>query len=527
MDNALSPIEPENNADKMSIFWQRLSPIAMLYFASEVIKHIGSNFIYLIPAFAVSYKSIMSNPYIGLPAVLILLALLGFFALLSFKVYRYRLTEHHIEIRSGVFNKTHINLPFDRVQNVKIEQPFYYRLSGHACVQLDTAGSAKNEAKLVAIKLDLAEQLKQRIGQYVEQQKSTDSQLNLNQTEQNTAQAQEVLLNHRSLSDLIIHGITSNRIWILLGGLAPFYDNIIKFINQRLRDMGVDLSGLFSLQSHSIVEVILYTISLTMVIMLVLVSFSVAGAIISYYGYTLHKFGDKYIRRSGLITKHEVSMRLSRLQMIVSKQDWLDKLLKRSNLKLEQINPNSNNLDAAAQHSKIIVPSVKPNECQAIIEDALPGNRLTQLIQTKQFKSIDKKFIVRYLGYIFTPIFLGLITINLIDQKMPLVGVFIGGYLLCALLVIMRYRRWGVAFDQDYTYIRKGLFGVDYYCFPNYKLQQCQFKQSVFMRRKQLASVTFVLASGAISVPLINQALAYQLVDLGLAQANNSQHSWM
>ncbi|MDP5041087.1 MAG: hypothetical protein NWQ26_09510, partial [Paraglaciecola sp.] len=37
----------------------------------------------------------------------------------------------------------------------------------------------------------------------------------------------EQLINQRSLPDLVLHGITNNRVWILLGGLAPFYDNIV------------------------------------------------------------------------------------------------------------------------------------------------------------------------------------------------------------------------------------------------------------------------------------------------------------
>jgi len=35
--------------------------------------------------------------------------------------------------------------------------------------------------------------------------------------------------------------------------------------------------------------------------------FSVTGAIFSFYGYTLSKVEGRYIRRSGLFTKHEVS----------------------------------------------------------------------------------------------------------------------------------------------------------------------------------------------------------------------------
>ena len=490
--------------------WQSLSPIAILYFVSSVIRQLAGNFIYLIPALAFSYKSILQHPFIWLPAIALVLGFLCFFAFLSFKVYRYRLTDNSIEIRSGVLHKTHLNLPFERVQNVKIEQPIYYRLSGHACLQLDTAGSAKNEAKLIAIKLEIAQQLKEKIQQHVvEQTEALPSDTLKNEQIPN----KEQLLNKRQLSDLVIHGITSNRIWILLGGLAPFYDNIISTIADGLTKIGLDIEGLFSLETHSFLEVALYALSLTMLVMLLLVGFSIAGAIISFYGYTLSKLGDKYIRRSGLLTKHEVSMRLSRLQMIIRKQDWLDLLLNRINLKLEQNSSMGQNFDPSARNSKIIVPSVKPDECHAIIDDAYPNNHLTELIENKRFLAISRRFIFRKMGLIYGPILMLAILVSTFADKYNLVAIFAMSLLLVCGLVVLRWKRWGIAYDQEFIYVRKGLVGVDYYCFPSFKIQQCQFKQSVMMKGRHLASVKFILASGSVTIPMIDENLAYQLID--------------
>jgi putative membrane protein len=538
MDNLPTPTTTDNGTTSNTLptisGWQVLSPVAILYFTASVFKHLFGNLIYLIPALAVSYKSVLEHPYIWLPCILIAFALVTLFAFASFKVYRYRLTDDNIEIRSGIFSKKYLNLPFSRVQNVKIEQPIYYRFTGHACLQLDTAGSAKNEAKLVAIKLDFAEQLKTRIQSQVQnnatdphiQNTSSNSDDELNGSVDNQT-PHEIVLNRRKLSDLVIHGITSNRVWIFLGGLAPFYDNIFDSISEWLTSLGIDLSELFSLQTHSILEVGLYALSLTMLVMLVLVSFSVVGAIISFYGYTLSKLDDKYIRRSGLFTKHEVSMRLSRLQMIVQKQDWLDVLLKRINLKFEQSNSFGKNLSSSAASSKIIVPSITPNESQALIDDAYPDNTLSYLVCQEEFEPISKRFIFRNIVFVLMPVWLIITSSTLINDKFMVTTLasvlFIG---LCG-LVVLRWKRWGIARDHNFVYIRKGLIGTDYYCFPTYKLQQTQFKQNLLMKRRHLATVKFVLASGALKVPMINEKLAYELINQGLYQAQSSEKSWM
>jgi len=524
------PTDPSDVQDD----WQVLSPVAILYFAASVFKHLFSNVIYLIPAIAVSYKSVLEHPFIWLPAILGALAVLTLFAFLSFKVYRYRLSEDNIEIRSGIFSKKHLNLPFSRVQNVKIEQPIYYRFTGHACLQLDTAGSAKNEAKLVAIKLDFAQQLKTRIQSQVQNDAIDSNQNNMSadsseiHSESVNSQAQhEIVLNRRNLSDLVIHGITSNRIWIFLGGLAPFYNNIFDSVGEWLTKLGIDLTELFSLKTHSLLEVAMYAFSLTMLIMFVLVSFSVIGAIVSFYGYTLSKLDDKYIRRSGLLTKHEVSMGLSRLQMVIQKQDWLDVLLKRINLTFEQSNAFANNLNTSASSSKIIVPSIKPHECQTLIDDAYPDNALNALVCEDGFNPISKGFILRNILLVLMPLWLITTSVTLMNDKIIISTMLSVAFVVLSGLVVLRWKRWGIAKDKNFVYLRKGLIGVDYYCFPTYKLQQTQFKQNLLMKKRQLATVKFVLASGSLKVPMIKQNLAYQLIDEGLYQVETSQRSWM
>ncbi|WP_299071833.1 PH domain-containing protein [uncultured Paraglaciecola sp.] len=514
--------------------WQTLSPIAILYFAVSLVKHLLGNFIYLLPVFALSYKNIIAHPFIWLPAILMAFALLSLFAFASFKVYRYRLTDDNIEIRSGIFSKKHLNLPFSRVQNVKIEQPIYYRISGHACLHLDTAGSAKNEAKLVAIKLDFAHQLKTRIQRYVKDNTLDTCQDNLATGlsdilpgASSSQSQQEIMLNQRQLSDLVIHGITSNRIWILLGGLAPFYNSIFDSISEWFASLGIDLDSLFSLTNHSLIEVTLYALSFTIIVMLVLVSFSVLGAIISFYGYSSSKQHDKYIRRSGLLTKHEVSMALSRLQMIIQKQDWLDVVLNRINLCFEQTGAFSQDLSASAANSKIIVPSIRPDESQALINDAYPNNSLSDFVINNAFESISQRFIFRNVVIFLMPPWLAIFGTTLLHGEFAIAALASLVFLALCGLVVLRWKRWGIATDEDFVYLRKGLIGVDYYCFPSYKLQQTQFKQSLLMQRHHLATVKFVLASGSLQVPMLNEKLAYKLVDHGLYQVESSQKSWM
>jgi putative membrane protein len=505
--------------------WQRISPIAIIYFLAKFLVAFLSNIVVFLPALYLSYDNIIAHPHLWLPIGLSIIAFIGLSTFLSFYFFQYRLYQDHIEIRSGVISKTYVNLPFAKIQNVKLEQPIYYRPFGFTCLQLDTAGSAKQEAKVVALKIQFAEQLKKEIlAQHkIASSAALDQESDTTSVSTKDEQSSEVILNTRSISDLIIHGLTNNRIWIFLGGLAPFFDDFGRYIVEFFDGLGIDLEKILTFADKPMWQIGLYAVTLTFIILLPFTLFSIAGSIITFYNYTLSKVGDRYIRRSGLLTKYEVIMRLSRLQMVVRQQDWLDVLLKRINLKFEQSNSALNQYQASAQNSRIIVPSINPSECSALIDDVYPENKMMKV----NYQSISKRFLLRNLGYIITPIFVLLSTFFIIDDKANLLMAIIPAYLFISLLIYMRWLRWGYAKDDNFIYVRKGYFGVDYYCFPIFKTQQVQFKQSWFQKRHNLSSVRIVLAAGAQDIPFIKQALAYRLLDTAIYQVESSRKSWM
>jgi len=524
MDNLETDLDINTTKDQVKTHvsvdnWQRLAPIAMLYFFIKFLQVLIGNIFIFIPAIIFGYKHIMENPWLWGPAFLIGIALISLSVFLSFYFFKYRLANDHIEIRSGVFAKKHINLPFTRIQNIKLEQPIYYRPFDYTCLQLDTAGSAKQEANVVALKVSFAEALKKEI--LATHNTTTTSIDDTELTSETHNENDEVILNTRSLNDLIIHGLTNNRVWIFLGGLAPFFDNIGRAVVEFFNDFGIDIEQLLTIADKSWWQISMWALTLTFLILLPITLFSIAGSILSFYNYTLSKVDDRYIRRSGLLTKHEVTMKLPRLQMVVRQQDWLDLLLKRINLTFEQNNSIGN--QPGAHNNKIIVPSISPSECQTLIDDVFPSNNMENLSYT----GISKRFLLRYIGYSLFPIYLIIASIAFYADKSAVLIWATPAFIVLSFLVYCRWYRWGYSADNHFIYVRKGVLGVDYYCFPIYKVQQTQFKQSLFLKKRKLCSIEFVLASGAIKIPYINEKSGYQLINNTLYEVEESARSWM
>ena len=521
--------------------WQRLSLISILYFTIRNFTNSAQVLIYTIPALAISFNiwDNLLSPEVLIGAGILFLST-SVSGVISFLMYKFRVHNQHVEIHHGVFQRRYTNLPLWRIQNVKIERPFYYRPFGYALVVLDTAGSGKEEAKIVAVPEDYAEALKKQVlyekalhdegdldclpnEDLSDEQSSSFPSPRTRAKAVDSSHSNEEVLNRRSVKDIIIHGITNNRVWIILGAAAPFYDDVFGLVSEWLADKGLQLNQLVGEQTVAWWQFGLYAFVILMMLMALVALLSVGGALFTFYGYTLSRTGDRYIRRSGLLNKLEVSMRASRIQMITAKQDWLDKILKRVNLYFEQNSTAGQQMQELMSPNKLIVPSVTEDEAFALSQEVMPGCDL----RGQDYQTISKRFITFWLLAGWTLPFITFFTIGAVSSHLDIMLGSLVVFSAVSLLLTLRWWRWGIAYDSKYVYIRRGRIGIDYQCFEPYKAQQVIVKQSVFMKRRKQATVKFVLASGAVTIPFLPEEYVNKLADSVLFEVESTRRSWM
>ena len=521
--------------------WQRLSLISILYFTIRNFTNSAQVLIYTIPALAISFNiwDNLLSPEVLIGAGILFLST-SVSGVISFLMYKFRVHNQHVEIHHGVFQRRYTNLPLWRIQNVKIERPFYYRPFGYALVVLDTAGSGKEEAKIVAVPEDYAEALKKQVlyekalhdegdldclpNEDLSDEQSSSFPTPRTRTKAiDSSHSNEEVLNRRSVKDIIIHGITNNRVWIILGAAAPFYDDVFGLVSEWLADKGLQLNQLVGEQTVAWWQFGLYAFVILMMLMALVALLSVGGALFTFYGYTLSRTGDRYIRRSGLLNKLEVSMRASRIQMITAKQDWLDKILKRVNLYFEQNSTAGQQMQELMSPNKLIVPSVTEDEAFALSQEVMPGCDL----RGQDYQTISKRFITFWLFAGWTLPLAIFFTIGAVSSHLDIMLGSLVVFSAVSLLLTLRWWRWGIAYDSKYVYIRRGRIGIDYQCFEPYKAQQVIVKQSVFMKRRKQATVKFVLASGAVTVPFLPEDYVNKLADSVLFEVESTRRSWM
>ncbi len=490
--------------------WQKLSPIAVLFYVARTWYHVlGNVFSWLIPLI-VFRQYILEHLLITSGVVIGLLALSILWAWVSYRMVSYQLDNNGVDLRTGVFNKQLLQLPFDRVQNVRIEHPWYFRLTGHCQLILESAGSSDQEIMLVALKPEFAERIKAEV---LAVRTTVPSAHNPPQHDQQHLHQQHqdaTLLNQRSVGDLVMYGIGSNRGWLIIGGLFPFYG----YIEDRIEPLLYQL-GIFNDGSLPIWQWLVTLLALFAMLMFVLTLFSIVIAVISYYDFKLYRDGDRYLARMGLLSRKEVAMPISRIQEVSVQQDWLDMLLRRRQLRYSQVG-------GMFESKNILVPAVTSSESQALLDDVY-----AQRDRNIKMTQASKWLLAVYATWYWLPLVaLTTTVVVLLAGWSAGVWMLVPAVLLAG-LYYLRWRRWGYAMDGEFIYLQSGWLGKKTTLIPLAKLQQPSLLQTPLMRRRGLMSIDWVTAGGVHRLPFINEAQARAMYDFALFEIEAKSPNWM
>ncbi|WP_214132536.1 PH domain-containing protein [Alteromonas oceanisediminis] len=497
--------------------WQRVKPVAMLYFIDKLIRAVIANVIVLVPMFLGVRSFFNQNTLWGYAILSALFCLLIAYVVSAYLTFQFKIEGQQIDIRRGLFSKLRLNIPFDKIQDVKIEQPFYYRMSDSCVVIFDTAGSAKQEATIVAMTVANAETLRE----VVQQTASTMSTLTATETSTSVPASASPLL-ERNISDLVIHGITNNRVFLVLAALSPFIDDALRQLDDTLSFFNVE--QLFSVSEQGLLLFSVIVASTIILFIAFVLLLSIGGSIISFHGYRLFSEAGRLKRQSGLLTRYQTSAKVSRIQHIEYKQNWLDRVFGRVNLTFKQIK-------GAAQHQNgsvksLIVPSVTPSQASSLAQHGFAHPSPYDVF----FSAISPRYIMRYMMILVLPslVMAVLLIIRHCQETADVLSfLWLLIPLLLAILITLRWYRWGYHITREFVYIRNGLLGTKLSVYPLYKSQNTCFQQSVLQKKQGLASAKLNYASHLANIPFVPEETAATLVNAALTQSMQTDKAWM
>ncbi|HMB72092.1 MAG TPA: PH domain-containing protein [Gammaproteobacteria bacterium] len=511
--------------------WQRLSPWAIVHLlVSGVVRHAQALLFGLPAIFGVSLTRFEALAW-QIPAFAG--CALGVSAILQFAFTRYRVTDSAVVIQRGALFRRRVNLGFERIQDVRIAEPFYFRPLRRANLSIDSAGSAQDEIEIAALSLSQADALRSWLSAMRERRllagargatafaadpsrESTDDS-GRGHSHDDVGE----LFFTRKLRDLVIYGLTNNRAFIVVAGLMGLFwqtgvstSEIVDFLGI---DFDVIVAGL-SLVRFAILLLLAFVVSIGLLALL-----SVLVSIVSYHGFAMYRTAERLIVRRGLLNRHEIAVRKSRIQTVRLSQDWLDHLLERRNIYLEQLTHAPHGHPAARKH--VMVPSVRLQETAQVTDEVWP----IAAVEGLKFTPYSRRWFRKH-AIIVTLLELAvvgfLLTLNRIHPGLTIAA---AAALWPALIaaVYQTWKRGGLAVVGDMVVARSGTIGINYRIFPTAKLQDIAHVQTPFMRRRDVSTLVFMTASSKITVPYLPREFARRVVDYCLYAVEVRPTSWM
>ena len=485
---------------------QRQSPLAIVFLALRTIRAIGIVQIVVGIGFVLSRSPSILLLVVG---AVIIGAVLFSIATLNWWRYTFHIENGEVRVNKGVLSKQALTVPLDRVQSVSIEQKFLHRLVGLVQVSLDTAGAQTAEFAIDAVDQKVATALQSAAADHAATvptgAPSAERSVHGDLLDATPTTAEQVIIKHDPMR--IVKVALTKAPFSGLAVLAPlvaFGDDIIDFVPFDIPEVSLSV-GLW----------LVWFIPVAILIVLIgSVLLNLISTLLQDWDLTVTRTASGLRRNAGLLSKTSVASSLPRVQRIEVDEGVIERFF---------------HLHTTTFHN---------------IGDAdmrVPGCTEDQVAELRQL-GLDGALGVSHLDRLVSPLEVFKATRN---AAVFFVAVAIGLFFAVqwwALLVLLlipwvyldtrrrtRLRRWGLSSDaiaDRHEFVGRKTDEV-----LLRKINSVQVTQSLFERKRDLATVEIELAggafSGSLSIGMIPLSEAKAVRDQALFVAETDTRAFM
>ena len=411
-------------------------------------------------------------------AVLIILLVAG---IIKWKRFVYWFEEGELRIEYGLIIKKKRYIPFDRIQSLNYTEGIFHRPLGLVKVKVETAGSGKigeAEAELTAIPRIDADRIEKKMEEAKRGIQQVDEASLENGIEEEVPMPKKPIrkIYRMNMRELLVLATTSGGIGVVVSAVAVFLSQFAELIPY-----------------DAIYEEVMLFLRFGYVIIAFLVFFglliawliSVLLTLIANYQFTIQRDEDHIYISRGLLEKKKVSVPFKRIQGIKITQNPLRELFGYATVTVESAGGSVGDKDEKIR----LFPLAKKKDIVPILEDLFPDMDWSpEMVRAPKrsvhfYYRLDLLWMVPVLGaisYLFYPY--GLLSLIVVP--------------FIVLIGIWQHRTAGYALgDRQLTMVFRGVSKHTFYMMKK-RVQAVEVSQSVFQRRKGIASIQATIKSG-------------------------------
>ncbi|MEP2990865.1 MAG: PH domain-containing protein [Parasphingorhabdus sp.] len=485
MNEAISAIDEQVDAVEPEAPFQHLHPLSIVL---KSVSLLGRNIILI----GVLYFSLFDQNllYTALAALAIMVIVFGLTALIWSR-FTYQVEAKEIRIKSGLINRNNRSIPFDRIQDVSLEQKLLSRLLGLTTVRFETGSGGGEDGALDALKLSDGEALRDVIRDY-KSGVTGDGAKNTVAEETPEKPPLFAMDNRRILTAGIF-----NFSFILLAVLGTIAQNLDFLIPEGFfdpRNWIETISQQNNLNGLSMAARIGGVIAAIASLIAIGVFSGVVRTFIREYGFRLDQVDTGqpgFRRRRGLFTLTDMVMPIHRVQAAIISTGPVRQSFGWHHLKFQSL---AGDQSGETDHSA--APCAKPEEIDPIIAET----QIHSLPDGTIFHPVNHAFwwrdsVIIWLVLKIAALGLGFFVhtgfFALILLALPLIA-----------LQFLNWRHHQFALTESQLFVRSGWWKRKLTMLPLRKIQTADISQSPLDHPLDLATLTIGIAGGSALSPL-------------------------
>lgn len=495
---------------------RRQSKIALLFY---VLKFLRTAFKTLWPLLIVLFINTKGNggsDSYWLPIIVGIASFQLVSSIVSYFRFFYYSRDGELIIEKGVFQKTRLNIPFERIQTINFNQNILHQILDVYEVKIDTAGSAGTELSIEALDKLTAEAIRD----YVMRERALLVEKKQVENEEDgvveeLSEEAPTLLFRRSERELLKIGMSENHIqtmFIIIGfgfGWLQFGDDFFDINYEDLTLSAIEtIGGMLSIFIAALVVGFLFFVIIV----------SLIRTIIKYYRLSVFEDRSGFKIVAGLFNRKEQSAPYSKIQFMQWAVNPIQKRMDFRTIRLFQASSM-----AVAKSKALPMPGSSSDNLFAVRTRIFPEEDR----QGYQLSHISPLIVLRRVLYF------GVIPALLIALQAFLASnMYI--YVLAALWIPLvwwmakrYYDRYVIHMNEQVMELHSGIFGRKYTLLRLFKVQAVELSQSPYQRRKELANMELHTAAGAVKIPYVPMAHARSIRDYILYEVEREERDWM
>jgi putative membrane protein len=474
--------------------WRRINPLGFVVQAIMALRNLA------LPALAAVFTSRdWDQAWLFVPLGLALgVAVIVAISYLQWRHLRYRLGENDIRLERGLLSRSARTVPYERIQDVSVEQALVPRLFGMVQVTFETGAGGKDELKLAYVTEAEGDALREAVrvrkaGELVVAGEQADGA--------ETSGEESRPLFAMDTRRLLTFGLFefSLVIFAVLGGAAQQFDFLLPFEFWDFEEWAGVLAGPGSrlTQLGLAAQVFGAAVALAALASIGLAT-GVVRTVLRDYGFRLEETPKGLRRRRGLLTRTDVVMPVHRVQAL-----QLTTAIVRRRFGWHGLAAVSLAQDSKAA-SRVVAPFARIEEIAPVVAAtgfALPDGSAAWRRPSPRYR-LDRALLgaiplglAALLSALFIP---ALPAAPGVGALVPLALLALAGFFALRERFLWRYDRHAI--DGRHIHVRRGWLAPRIDIASRVKLQSVEIAQGPIAHRRGYADVKFGIAGGKLEM---------------------------